>query len=219
MTRRRGTIVIADDHQILRDAIAQSIAKAPGLYVAECVGDAQAAINACSNVKPDILLLDIEMPGRDALGAVIDVRAVSPDTRVVILSAFCKDAMIDLSLRAGVAGYLVKSEPPSRIVDALTRVLRGESVYSASVLARIDQQRAASLKRSGDMVTRLASLTPREIEVLRYIGRGQDNAAMASHMHLSIRTVERHVSRLMHALRIDDRTRLTALAFETGLVG
>lgn len=73
-------------------------------------------------------------------------------------------------------------------------------MYSASVLARIDQQRAASLKRSGDMVTRLAALTPREIEVLRYIGRGQDNAAMASHMHLSIRTVERHVSRLMHAL-------------------
>ncbi len=112
MTRRRGTIVIADDHQILRDAIAQSIAKAAGLYVAECVGDAQAAINACSNVKPDILLLDIEMPGRDALGAVIDVRAVSPDTRVVILSAFCKDAMIDLSLRAGVAGYLVKQNHP-----------------------------------------------------------------------------------------------------------
>ncbi len=211
------TIVFADDHPILRQGLEGQFAAMEGFTVVGSVGDAQSAVNLCRERRPDLLLLDVEMPGRDALGAMTDIKAVSPDTRIVIFTAFCRDRLIDLAIEGGAAGYLLKSDSPQHILDALSRVMKGERVYSKDVLARLSRSgREADHGDAG--VTLLSTLSPRELEVLRYIGKGQDNATMAEAMHLSIRTVERHVLRLMRHMQIDDRTRLTALAHECGLV-
>jgi DNA-binding NarL/FixJ family response regulator len=213
----RTTIVIADDHEILRDALSGHASKGAGFDVVACVGDAQDAVNECRRLRPDLLLLDIEMPGRDALGAIADVKAGSPGTRVVILTAYCRDAFIELALRSGVAGYLLKADPPPAIFEALAMIAGGGTAYSRAVRARMAQRDFGGADKSGGP-TPLAELTPRELEVLRHIGRGLDNDQMAAAMFLSKRTVERHVARLMSTVAIRDRTGLVKLAYEHGLV-
>lgn len=213
----RPTMIIADDHPILRAGLKEHLGGSGGFNVVGTVGDAQSAVNLCREHRPDVLLLDVEMPGRDALGAMADIKAASPETRIVILTAFCRDAVIDVAVRGGAAGYLLKSDHPPELLAALARIVRGERAYSKDVAARMeDPVRGAG--HGEPHATLLSSLSPRELEVLRYIGKGQDNATMAEAMHISIRTVERHVLRLMRHMNINDRTRLTALAHESGLV-
>jgi len=212
----KTTLTIADDHEILRDALSHHAAKTEGFEVVASVGDAQAAVNACHSMKPDLLLLDIEMPGRDALAAITDIRAVSPLTRVVILSAYCRDSFIQTAIENGAVGYLVKSDPPSVIFEALAKIAGGASAYSKSVLSRRSVAGGGrASNHSGS--TRLADLAPRELEVLRYIGRGMSNDQMAKVMFLSKRTVERHVARLMDSLDIRDRAGLHKFASDEGL--
>jgi len=210
------TLVVADDHEILRDALTRHFMNTGTFVVVGSVGDAQAAINLCRRTQPDLLLLDIEMPGRDALAAITDVNAVSSRTKIVILTAYCRDCFIQLAMDNGVAGYLLKSDPPSEIFEALTKIAQGTAVYSKSVLARLSQGvvgRIDGRTRS----TRLTDLSPRELEVLRYIGRGMKNEQMADVMSLSKRTVERHVARLMDALSIRERADLQTFAAAQGL--
>ncbi len=211
----KTTLVIADDHEILRHAIAGYVADSAGMSVVGAVGDAQGAVNACMRSRPDILLLDIEMPGRDSLSAIKDIHAVSPDTRVIMLTAYCRDAFIEAAISAGAAGYVLKSDPPAAIADAILAVAAGGSAFSGAVQARMTD-RTRDRSNEPAPATRAGSLTPRELEVLRYIGRGLDTQQMANAMNLSRRTVERHVSRLMDALDIRDRLALQRFAFEQG---
>lgn len=212
-------VVIADDHEILRDALATQIAKRAGLHVVASVGDAQSAVNACRQHQPDLLLLDIEMPGRDSLAAMSDIRAASPNTRIVILSAYCRDSFIGIACDNGAVGYLLKSDPPATIVNSLEKIATGGTgVYSKSVQQRVSL-REVKTGYAERRATRVDDLTPRELEVLRYIGRGMDNDAMAKTMSLSKRTVERHVARLMDVVAIRERAGLMKLAYESGLAG
>jgi DNA-binding NarL/FixJ family response regulator len=215
-TRVTTTLVIADDHEILRDSFLGHAATKAGLKAVASVGDAQAAVNACQRFRPNLLLLDIEMPGRDALASIPDVHAVSPATSVVVLSAYCRDAYIQMAIRNGAAGYLVKCDPPSAIFEALGRVAKGEPAYSKAVMSRISLG-IASRPGERSPSTRLSDLAPRELEVLRYIGRGMNNDQMANVMSLSKRTVERHVARLMDSLAIRQRAGLQIFASEQGL--
>lgn len=213
------SVVIADDHEILRDALATHIARRAGLSVVASVGDAQSAVNACRQHQPDLLLLDIEMPGRDALAAMSDIRASSPDTRIVILTAYCRDSFINISRNNGAVGYLLKSDPPSAIVSSLERIATGGSdVFSRSVQQRVSL-REVKPGIAPRRPSRIDDLTPRELEVLRYIGQGLDNDTMAKTMSLSKRTVERHVARLMDVVAIRERAGLMKLAYESGLAG
>ncbi len=214
------TVIIADDHELLRLALTRLLSGDGGYRVAASVGDAASALHACAEHQPGLLLLDLEMPGRDAVSVVSEVRSVSPSTKVVVLSAFCRDALISAALKAGVDGYLVKTDSPSEILKSLRRVLRGEQVYSDCVRERLappNGERSAK-RRLAASCTLIDKLTPREIEVLRYLGKGLSNDEMARTMHLSPRTVERHLSRLMDDVGIRDRVKLTRLAFDAGLV-
>jgi DNA-binding NarL/FixJ family response regulator len=212
------TIVLADDHPILRDALSALLTKDGSFRVVASVGDAQSAVNACQRHRPHLLLLDLEMPGRDALSCLPDVVAASPPTRVVILTAFCRDAYIEIARTHGVPGYLLKSDAPSAILDSLRRILAGQRAFSPRVSERMKARETAPV-RGAVTIERKPRLTPRELEVLRYIGQGMDNQEMAKVMWLSKRTVERHVARLMDAVEIRDRAGLVRYAFEQGLAG
>lgn len=210
----RPRLVIADDHELLRDALAAYALNKGGLEVVASVGDAQSAIIACAERRPDNLVIDIEMPGRDSIAAIADIKAASPSTRVVVLSAYCKEAMIVAALRNGAAGYVLKTEPPAEIFAALKRVLSGETVLSQQAQRLVP----AGGRRGEAPATLLSTLTPRELEVLRSIGRGCDNNQMAEAMHLSKSTVERHIERLMNTVGIHTRAGLVKLAYDQGLV-
>jgi DNA-binding NarL/FixJ family response regulator len=201
--------VIADSQEFIRIALA-SLARETGRFeTVDRVGDAQAAVNACSRLLPDMLVLEIEMPGRDPLAAVADVRAVSPGTRVVILTAGCSGTLVHQALRLGVCGYLLKSDTADEILRGLSRVLSGGTAFSRRVLEH--------MRESACDTAALDRLTPRELEVLRYIGQGRSNDQMAGSMSLSKRTVERHVSRLMSTLGIRDRAALQRVAARNGV--
>lgn len=211
------TLIIADDHPLLRDALAEHATRIGGFHVVALVADAHGAINACRALAPDLLVLDLEMPGRDSLAAIPDILAASPHTRVVVLSAHCRDTHIELALQAKVAGFLLKSDSPASIISSLKRALDGVRVFSPLVLDRLANTDAPASRRSGSL-TRLASLTPRELEVLRSIARGLDNHQMAQSMSISKRTVERHVARLMDAIAIRDRSAIVRFAFDHGVL-
>jgi DNA-binding NarL/FixJ family response regulator len=206
-------LLIADGHEILREGVSHRAGLA-GFRVVGSVATIDEAVRACARVFPDILLLDTEMPGRDPLGAIPEVRGVSPSTRIVIFTGFCRDSMIERALNAGVRGYIIKTETAEVLFHGLRAVQAGRTFYSSAVRERM--RRAAG--PMPEPKTRLRSLTPRELEVLAYIGRGWGNAKMAEVMRLSKRTVERHVSRLMKSLNMSQRTSLVHLAFESGLV-
>lgn len=212
----KARIVIADDHELLRDVLSRYAEQVAGFQVVGSVADAQAAINACRVLMPDVLLLDIEMPGRDSLSAIRDVRAVSSATRVVMLTGHCRDGYIRLAINNGASGYLMKSESANEIFHAIERILAGEIVFSKIVLSRVQVVNQDHSHGPADCPD---WLTPREIEVLRGIGQGLDNHQLAEAMSISVRTVERHVSRLMDAVGIRDRARLVKYAYEHGLAG
>jgi DNA-binding NarL/FixJ family response regulator len=211
------TLVIADDHELVRCALAASAAAIGGFRVYDAVGDAQAAVNACARLQPDLLLIDLEMPGRDTLSAIAEVKAVSPNIKVVVLTGYCRESFIEHSLGSGADGYLLKSEPSATLIESLLRILRGENVISKAAVACLNQaqrERATCDTRPA----RLAQLAPRELEVLRYIARGMSNGQMAQTMSLSKRTVERHVLRLMNSLAIRDRAGLRQFAKDHGVL-
>jgi DNA-binding NarL/FixJ family response regulator len=205
------TVVIADNHELLRDAVRDVVAQRLGFVVVGSVGDAHAAFVACQAQKPDLLVMDLDMPGRDAIATLADIKWASPCTRVVILTGRTHDALIEAALRQKVAAYLLKSDSTEQIISAFERVARGERVFSDGVKCRLTE---SPRRKPGQAieVTRLSKLSPRENEVLRYIGRGMDNGEMARVMILSKRTVERHVSRLMDSLDIHDRAELQRFA-------
>ncbi|MFT3684240.1 MAG: response regulator transcription factor [Phycisphaerales bacterium] len=206
-----NTLLIADDHELLRDAIAAYAERTGSFRVVGSVGDAQSAMSESMRLKPDVLLLDVEMPGRDPLASISEFKAVSPSTKVVILTAYCRDTFIQVALRNGAAGYLLKSDPPTVLFDALVRVTTGNMAFSKQVADRLYSNRTNLLS------SRLERLSARELEVLTYIGKGMDNGTMAKAMSISKRTVERHVSRLMDALGIRARGDLQVFASEHGL--
>lgn len=211
-------LVIADDHELLRDGLARFVmARDATFNVVASVGDAQSAVNACRRHQPDLLILDIEMPGRDALSAVRDVTAVSPKTKIVILTAYCHNIFVDAAARGAAAGYILKCEPIEMIFDSILTVLNNGVAYSEPVRARISKLRSMEDKDI-ERPSCLNDLTPRELEILSYIGRGLDNIMMARAMSISKRTVERHVSRLMDAVGIRDRASLAALGCKYGSV-
>ncbi len=205
------TVVIADEHELFRDAVRHVMERRLGVQVAGSVADAQAAFLACQAEKPDILVLDLDMPGRDAIATLSDIRWASPDTRVVILTGRHHDSLIQAALEQRVAGYLLKSDSTESLVAAFQRIAGGQRAYSDSIKDRFVEH---PRRKTGQAIeaTRLSKLTPRENEVLRYIGRGMDNGEMAQVMILSKRTVERHVSRLMDSLDIRDRAELQRFA-------
>lgn len=212
------TLVIADDHPLVREGLVEHF-RSGGVESFNVVGtasNAQQAVHCCREFHPDVLLLDVEMPGRDALGAMADIKSASPNTRIILLTAFCRDPIIEIALRNGASGYLLKSDQIPEIKKAVYRSLQGERVYSKDVQARMATSHPSH--DTTNPATLLSTLHPRELEVLRYIGKGLSNSEMAPLMHISIRTVERHVLRLMRDLKIADRTKLTALAHQSGLV-
>jgi DNA-binding NarL/FixJ family response regulator len=212
------TIVLADDHTLLRRAVAAQLSKIPGFQVAADVGTTDDAITACIRSNPDVLVFDIDIPGVECFGAARTVRDRCPKTKILFLSAFTHDRYIDSALKVGALGYVTKNEPPEVVVKAIQTVAAGHSFFSAEVQARIVIDKdGASLVRNGAL-TRAATLTQRELEVLRYIARGMAKKEIAKVMHLSVKTVENHTANVMKRLDIHDRVDLARFAIREGLV-
>ncbi len=213
---KRISILLADDHALLRESLAQQLSRQHDFHVAGQVGSAHEAWHETMASRPDVLLMDIDMPGQSCFEVARQIHQRCPETRVVFLSAFFHDRYIEQAIAVQALGYLTKSEPVETVIEAVRRVAAGEHYYSEDVLRRIvidrDGARVVDLGRS------LAStLTARELETLRLIARGLSKKEVAEILHISVKTVENHTTSLMNKLDIHDRVLLARFAIREGL--
>lgn len=208
-------VLLVDDHALLRDML-QARLRADGFEVV-ATGDTTEAIELALRVRPDLAVLDIDMPGRSTFEVAGVLQTESPDTRVVFLSAHVHDAYIEQALAVEASGYLHKGDSLDEILAAIKVVLGGSTCYSPEVLARIvvdgSRARLAEQPRS-----RSSLLTGRERDVLVYVARGLSQRQVAHVLGISIKTVQHHLEHVMDKLDIHDRVELAHFAIREGIV-
>ncbi len=211
------TILLVDDHAMLRESLASCLRNEFDLNVVGTAENADIAVGEAVKLSPDIVLMDIDMPGRLCFDAARTIQARCPGTRIVFLSAFFHDRYIEQALAAEASGYITKSENTSVIIKAVRMIASGGSYFSPEVLARIVVDEGGTrLARKGERC-RASMLTSREAEVLRYIARGLSQKEMAKLMHISPRTAHCHSVNIMTKLDIHDRVELARFAIREGL--
>jgi DNA-binding NarL/FixJ family response regulator len=198
-------ILIVDDHPLTRGALS-ALLNGHGFTVAGEAGDGDEAIEAARRLQPDLVLLDLSMPGMDGLQALPRIREGAPGCEVVVLTASGTDDKLLAAIRAGAAGYLLKTEPPDRIVDFLRGVLHGEAALSGDVARRLlDQVRDGNGRGSGVPDSIAAALSAREVEVLLLLDEHLGTDEIAGRLFISEHTVRSHVKSVLRKLGVSSR--------------
>lgn len=211
------SVLLADDHESIRQLLKDRLQMEPDMNVVGHVNNAESAVTEAIELKPDVILMDIDMPGLSPFDAAERIAARCPNCRIVFLTAFVKDTYIESALAAQAWGYLTKTEPPESVIKAIRDVSRGFAYFSPEVQGRIVvDSKGMSLARKGQTLT--SELTPREREVLCYLARGLSKKDIAETMCISVKTVDFHTTQLMDKLRIHDRVELARFAIREGLV-
>ncbi|HYI12232.1 MAG TPA: response regulator transcription factor [Thermoanaerobaculia bacterium] len=196
-------IVIVDDHPIVREGLIAALERREGLEIAGAFGSAEEAIAALAHTKPDVVLLDLELPGMSGVDAVSRIRG---QAEVVVLTAYASDEQIDAALRAGARGYLLKGSSIDEIDHAIRAAARGGTWLDPRIAARVVA------------LSTTPRLSPREREVLRLVAAGRTNKEIATELHIAERTVKFHVTSLFDKLGAENRAQAVAVASERGLV-
>ena len=217
MAPLRSRILIVDDHALVRDMLSQRLAQEPDLEVVGTARDASQALDLTLRLRPDLVILDIDMPGLSAFDVAQRIREESPQTGVIFLSGYVQDGYIAQALQARARGYATKGGTPDGLLTCIRNVLKGGTCFCPEVLSRLeitaDGPRLAACAR-----TRAQLLTPRELEVLSYLAKGLAKKEIARITDLSVKTVEQHCTHLMQKLDIHDRVELARFAIREGLV-
>jgi DNA-binding NarL/FixJ family response regulator len=210
------SVLIADDQTLVRTGFRVILASEPGIDVVGEAADGVEAVDLARSRQPDVVLMDIRMPLLDGLVATRKVLAVSR-SRVLILTTFDSDEYVYEALRAGASGFLLKDAPADQLVTAVRCVAAGDALIDPSVTRRLIARFARSLQPAATPAA-AASLTAREVDVLRLIARGRSNTEIAAELVIEESTVKTHVSRVLMKLALRDRVQAVVFAYETGLV-
>ncbi|MDI1465178.1 response regulator transcription factor [Catellatospora sp. KI3] len=215
-------VVVADDQALVRSGFAM-ILTAAGIDVVGEAGDGEAALAAVRRLRPDVVLMDIRMPGMDGLEATRRLLATGPTTtagtatRVIILTTFDLDEYVYAALRAGASGFLLKDVTPDHLVHAVRLVQDGDALLAPSITRRLVDRFASGSGVHEDHGA-LPTLTAREREVLVLLARGLSNAELAAALQLGEATVKTHVARILAKLQLRDRVQAVIFAYESGLI-
>ncbi|WP_405640438.1 response regulator [Streptomyces uncialis] len=214
-------VLLADDQALLRTGFRLLIESVPDLTVAGEAASGDQAVDLALRLRPDVVLMDIRMPGTDGLEATRRICA-DPDaagTRVLVLTTFDLDEYVYAALRGGASGFLLKDILPADLLTALRVVAAGDALLAPAVTRRLIREFAGRHHEPRPSLAQdLSGVTPREREVLRLVARGLSNPVIAEHLGLSVATVKTHVGRLLAKLHAHGRAQLVVIAYETGLV-
>jgi DNA-binding NarL/FixJ family response regulator len=211
-------VVIVDDQALVRAGFKMILQAQPDMQVVGEAGDGQQALGLVRSLRPDVVLMDIRMPGLDGIEATRQITAESLPARVVILTTYDLDEYVFDALAAGATGFLLKHVPPEDLVHGVRVAAGGDALLAPSVtrrlIAEFTKNRAPIQPRSKDLET----LTDRERDVLRYLARGLSNAEIAGELHVGEATVKTHVAHLLDKLELRDRVQAVIYAYEIGVV-
>jgi two-component system, NarL family, response regulator LiaR len=216
MTGRTTTdirVLIVDDHAIVRKGIRALLSEASGFEVVGEVGDGQAAVLAADELQPDVILMDLLMPGMDGIEATRQITSRQPKTRILVLTSFAADNKVFPAIKAGATGYLLKDSSPEELVRAIRQVHHGEPSLHPSIARKLLQE----IARPAELQPAPEALTAREMEVLRLIAQGLSNQEIADRLVVSEATVRAHVSRILGKLHLASRTQAALYAVREGL--
>jgi DNA-binding NarL/FixJ family response regulator len=216
-------IIVADDHEVVRAGFAALLDTQPDFTVLGTAPDGAGAVRACRELRPDVVLMDVRMPGVDGIEATRQLAAAGdPGPRVLILTTFDLDQYVFDALRAGASGFLLKDVTAERLFDAVRVVAAGEALLAPAVTRRLISEftrlRPVQENPGAAPSAALSALTPRETEVLRLVAEGLSNPEVARRLVVTEETVKTHVSRMLSKLGLRDRTQAVVAAYESGLV-
>jgi NarL family two-component system response regulator YdfI len=213
-------VVIADDHFIVREGLRLILETDPDMELVGDAPDGASAVRLVGEVQPDVVLMDLRMPGLDGLQAIEQIRAAWPQVALVILTTYQEDAQMLRGLQAGARGYLLKDTSRETLLDAIRTAARGETLLQPEVLSRLLARTSEARSAGGppDSVAGSVVLTQREQEVLEAIARGERSKEIAAHLGISERTVKTYLSSIYAKLEVDSRAAAAAKALASGLL-
>ena len=212
----RITVLVVDDHDLVRQGVRAFLSTQPDLQIVGEAASGEAAIRLVAEHIPDVVLMDLAMPGMNGVEATRAVKAISPRTQVIVLTSYHEDDNIFPALRAGALSYTLKDIRSSDLADVIRKAAQGESVLHPRVATRVIQEVRAAKPA---VPAAFAELTERELDVLRLLAAGQSNTAIAEQLVLSEKTVKGHVSNILGKLQMADRTRAAVFAWQQGFIG
>jgi DNA-binding NarL/FixJ family response regulator len=218
MTGAKTRVLLVDDHRLVRAGLRSLLAPAADIEVVGEAEDGAQALEQVRELRPDVVLMDVRMPVLDGIAATRRVVTEGLATRVLVLTTFDQDDVVYDAMKAGASGFLLKSAPPARLVDAIRIVADGDALLAPSVTRRLIEDFVRRPPPGQERPPAVDDLTERELEVLRLIARGLSNAEIAATLVVSEATVKTHVNRVLSKLDLRDRVQVVVLAYESGLV-
>lgn len=208
-------VYLVDDHPVVREGFARTVADEPDMIVVGQAGSAEQTMAEAPSTKPDLMLVDLNIPDQDGIELLVALRTRLPRTKLVVLSGYDDEFRVAEALRAGALGYLVKSAPLEELVDGIRKVARGEAALSADVAGAV----VRAMRRPADAGAQgIELLTPRERQVLRLLAAGISTRETAKRLTISPKTVETHRVRIYQKLGCKSAVELTRIAVRTGLI-
>lgn len=211
-------ILVADDHRLVRTGFRVILETEDDLEVVGEAADGEQAVALAASAAPDVVLMDVEMPGVDGLEATRRITAAGDGPAVLILTTFDRDDYLFAALQAGASGFLLKNGSPEALIEAVRVLARGDALLAPEITRRVIAKFARPVAAPPGSAQELKELTPREYEVLVLLAGGATNAEIATRLFLGEATVKTHVSRVLAKLRLRDRTQAVVFAYEHGVV-
>ena len=212
-------VMTVDDHPLVREGLRLMLATSDDLVLVGDAADGGTALEHINEIQPDVILLDIRMPGMDGLEALEQIRKTWPQIAVLILTTYDEDELMMRGLQAGASGYLLKESPLETLFNAIRTAARGEMVVQPEMMARILSHTASTISTSpSESVPSYMQLTQREQEVLVGVARGERSKEIAAHLGITERTVRAYLTNIYTKLDVDSRSAAVAVAMERGLL-
>jgi len=210
----RITVLVVDDHAVVRRGLRGFLESEDDIEVVGEASDGAEALDKVQTLLPDLVLMDLVMPGMDGIAAIREIKETSPSTRVLVLTSFSEDDKVFPSIKAGAMGYLLKDVPPEELGRAIRCVAGGEFLLHPSIATKVIDE----FTHGRSETPLLTKLTPRETEVLTLVARGLSNREIGRELSISVKTVKTHVSNILSKLQMMDRTQAAIYAVREGLV-
>jgi len=212
------SVLIADDQDLVREGLRMLLEAEPGITVAGEAADGSEAITATRRLDPDVVLMDVRMPGMDGIEAAAHLVRAGSRAKILMLTTFDLDEYVYRAMRAGASGYLLKDASRDQLASAVRTVSAGQALLAPSITRRLIEDFCRSPSPDSAAAQAAKQLSPRELEVVRLVAKGLSNAEIAGRLYLSDATVKSHVARILAKLALRDRVQIVVLAYETGIV-